>query len=103
MGDGCTTRHKNLRILLRGFILHLHPPSTLNAEPWIRIQARDRNWFLTHNLSITTMVKSVVLLALVSIGQAAYLDKRQTIAATSTASAQYFQISPEIFQGTIPS
>jgi len=49
----------------------------------------------------TMMVNSIILLAFASIGQAAVLNKRSTTISTSTTSAQYFQISPESFQGNV--
>jgi len=49
----------------------------------------------------TMMVNSIILLAFASIGQAAVLNKRSTAISTSTTSAQYFQISPESFQGNV--
>ncbi|MCJ1381290.1 hypothetical protein MMC17_004400 [Xylographa soralifera] len=46
------------------------------------------------------MVTSFVLLALAGLSQAApYLERRRTTIATSTTSANYFQISPEVFAG----
>jgi len=80
------------------------PSSSVSAQLHsFKFKLERRNHFFTFVSSVATMVSSILLLALGSVSQAAYLEKKSTIMSTSTISAQYFQISPESFQGTVQS